>query len=320
MYPHKHETAFLPAFIRSLRHPEWMPEGVNTWDEPLNGRIPVVLLHGTWLNVYNSFSLIAPALRRAGHAVFCTNYGHDSSPITGRPSGVFATAALRKSQAEVAAFITRVREHTGAPQVDIVAHSQGVAQARLFLSDSGGYNPHTGTSLIRKLIGIGPSNHGTSLSGIGAALSSMDRTGRVDKLALKLLGQAALDQRQGSEAVEHLNRNGDTVPGVEYTMISTRFDQIVTPWQSQKLAAGPGAHVRNILIQDGSSKDFSDHLAMLYSPRVVDLIVEQLHTDPGNYRDSHPQVSAWVVPWFGEITTPTFPRLPHWLRRGRRAL
>lgn len=278
-----------------------MPSGVNDWDAPLNGRVPVVLLHGTWLNVYNSFSLIAPALQQAGHAVFCRNYGHDSAPLTGRPSGVFATAGLRKSQREVAEFIDEVLERTGAKQVDIVGHSQGVAQARLYMSDSGGAcvdNPEN--NKVRRLIGIGGSNHGTTLSGVASIASLLDKAGRADPVALKLLGQAALDQRLGSEAVQHLNRMGDTVPGVDYTMICSRFDQIVTPWKSQKLTAGPGATVKNILLQTGNIKDFSDHLAILYSPRVVDLVLEALHDGDENYRDTHPEVSSWVVPWFGE--------------------
>lgn len=304
---HKNATSFLPAFIRSLSHPEWLPKGVNKWDEPLNGRVPVVLLHGTWLNVYNSFSLIAPALEKAGHAVFTRNYGHDSTPLTGRPSGIFATAGLMESQKEVAEFIDEVLERTGASQVDIVGHSQGVAQARLYLSDSGGANPEDPSkNKVRRIIGIGGSNHGTTLSGISSIAAALDKKGLTDNLTLKLLGQAAMDQRIGSEAVKHLNREGDTVPGVEYTMICSRFDQIVTPWRTQELKAGPGATVKNLLVQTGNVKDFSDHLAILYSPRVVDLVLEALHPGEDDYRKTHPEVSNWVFPWFGEA------RLPGW--------
>ena len=314
MRAHARATSFLPAFIKSLRHPEWLPEGVNKWDEPLDGRVPVVLLHGTWLNVYNSFSLIAPALEEAGHAVFTRNYGHDSTPLTGRPPGVFATAGMMESQQEVKAFIDEVLERTGASQVDIVGHSQGVAQARLYLSDSGGSDPQDPSkNKVRRLIGIGGSNHGTTLSGVSSIAAKLDKAGKSDNLTLKLLGQAALDQRIGSEAVQHLNREGDTVPGVEYTMICSRFDQIVTPWRTQELQAGPGATVNNVLVQTGNIKDFSDHLAILYSPRVVDLVLEALHDGDENYRDTHPEVSSWVVPWFGEARRPSLP----FLRRHR---
>lgn len=306
MSTHARATSFLPAFLKSLLHPEWLPEGVNKWDEPLDGRVPVVLLHGTWLNVYNSFSLLAPALEEAGHAVFAKNYGRDSSPLTGRASGVFATAGLLDSQKEVAAFIDEVLERTGARQVDLVGHSQGVAQARLYLTDSGGADPQNPEkNKVRRIIGIGGSNHGTTLSGISSLASALDRSGKSDGLTLKLLGQAAIDQRVGSEAVRHLNRQGDTVPGVDYTMICSRFDQIVTPWRTQRLEAGPGATVRNVLVQTGNIKDFSDHLAILYSPRVVDLVLEALHDGDEDYRTTHPEVSTWVVPWFGEARRPS---------------
>ncbi|MBC2682273.1 esterase/lipase family protein [Corynebacterium anserum] len=307
----RNATQFLPAFFRSLRHPEWLPQGVNKWDEPLNGRVPVVLLHGTWLNVYNTFAFIAPALERAGHAVFTKNYGRDPRPLTGRPSGVFGTAGLLHSQQEVAAFIDEVLERTGANQVDIIGHSQGVAQARLYLTDSGGAHPDDpGKNKVRRIIGIGGSNHGTTLSGISSLASALDKKGITDNLTIKVLGQAAMDQRLGSATVKHLNRGGDTVAGVEYTMICSRFDQIVTPWRTQRLEPGPGATVKNLLVQTGNVKDFSDHLAILYSPRVVDLILEALHPGEDNYRDTHPEVSRWVLPGFGEARLPRWRLLP----------
>lgn len=294
-------TSFLPAFFASLNHPEWEPQGVNKWDEPLNGRVPVVLIHGTWLNMYNTFSMIAPALVEAGHAVFAFNYGRDSRPWTGRPKGVFATASMLEAQVEVASFIDAVLERTGASQVDIIGHSQGVAQARLYLTESGGARlDDASKSKVRRLIGIGGSNHGTTLSGVDSLLRKLDKKGRGDSLAMRVLGPAALDQRLGSEVVTQLNRFGDTVPGVEYTMICSRFDQIVTPWRTQMLHGKEGHSVKNVLVQTGNIKDFSDHLAILYSPRVIDLILETLYPGEDDYRASHPNVTGWVVPGFGQ--------------------
>lgn len=298
-------TTFLPAFFSSLRHPEWQPEGINRWDEPLNGRTPVILIHGTWLNIYNSFSMIAPALVDAGHAVFAQNYGRDPRPLTGRPSGVFATAGLLDSQREVATFIDEVLDRTGARQVDLIGHSQGVAQARLYLTDSGGADlRNPANNKVRKIIGIGGSNHGTTLSGLTSIIKRVDRAARSDAPTLKVMGQAALDQRVGSDAVAHLNRRGDTVPGVDYTMICSRFDQVVTPWRSQKLRPGPGATVKNLLVQTGNIKDFSDHLAILYSPRVIDVILRELRTDEDDHSATRPARGTWVAPGFGEMRLP----------------
>ncbi|MEJ4100504.1 alpha/beta fold hydrolase [Corynebacterium mastitidis] len=301
---------FLAAFLRSLRHPEWMPEGINDWDTPLDGKIPVVLIHGTWLNSYNTWCRIAPELAAAGHRVFAFNYGRDTAPLTGRPRAIYGTRGLLDAQAEVAAFINQVLERTGAPQVNLLAHSQGMSQARLYLSDSGGANPQDPSrNRVRKVIGVSPSHHGTTLSGFGSlGLKVEKRWPGLRALIKKTLGDAALDQLIGSEAMNHINRLGDTMPGVDYTTLCTRFDEIVTPWRNQFIEESPHATVRNVLIQEGAVRDFSDHLAILYSPRVIDLILEEL--DPtGEYRTTHPQVRGTVLPGYGA--------LPQW-RRGQR--
>ena len=51
--------AFIPKFLSSLRRDKPLPEGVNKWEEPLDGRTPTVLIHGTWLNAYNTWDYIA---------------------------------------------------------------------------------------------------------------------------------------------------------------------------------------------------------------------------------------------------------------------
>lgn len=292
---------FLTAFLRSLRHPEWMPEGINDWDTPLTaGQVPVVLIHGTWLNSYNTWSRIAPELAASGHRVFAFNYGRDTSCLTGRPRAIHGTQGIREAQPEVAAFIDAVLERTGAKQVDLLAHSQGMSQARLYLSDSGGSHAQDPTrNRVRKIIAITPSHRGTTLSGLGSlGLKIEKRWPTLRILIKKTLGDAALDQLVGSEAMSHINRMGDTVPGVSYTTLCTRFDQIVTPWRDQFLKQGPGATVRNVLVQEGAVRDFSDHLAILYSPRVIDFILEELDTT-GEYRTTNPVVRGTVLPGYG---------------------
>ncbi|MGV0360278.1 esterase/lipase family protein [Corynebacterium mastitidis] len=301
---------FLAAFLRSLLHPEWMPEGINDWDTPLNGKTPVVLIHGTWLNSYNTWSRIAPELAAAGHRAFAFNYGRDTSPLTGKPRAIYGTKGILEAQPEVAAFIEKVFERTGATQVDLLAHSQGMSQARLYLSDSGGANPEDPTrNRVRKVIGVSPSHHGTTLAGIGSAgLKVEKKWPGIRPLTQKILGDAALDQLMGSEAMSHINRMGDTMPGVSYTTLCTRFDEIVTPWRNQFIEESPHATVRNVLVQEGAVRDFSDHLAILYSPHVIDRILEELD-DTGEYRTTRPRVRGTVLPGYGA--------LPQW-RRGQR--
>ena len=54
-----------------------------------------------------------------------------------------------------------------------------------------------------------------------------------------------------------LNAGGDTVPGVNYTVIETRYDEVVTPFTSAFLAPGP--NTANILLQDACPADVVDH-------------------------------------------------------------
>ncbi len=308
-------NSFVPAFLKSLRHPDWMPEGITPLPRRFTprttpadpDRVPVVLIHGTWLNAYNTWAWLAPRLAAAGYQVFAFNYGHDTSHLSGRHKAVFGSAPLLEAQKEVAAFIDAVLAYTGARQVDLIGHSQGAAQARLYLTDSGGADPRDPSrNKVRRLIGIGPSNHGTTASGSLTLSKFFDPLGIFDGVVRRFLGQAALDQRVGSKAMAHINRFGDTVPGVDYTMICSRFDQVVTPWRTQRLKAGPGARVRNVLVQTGNIKDFSDHLSILYSPRVLDLILEALSPNPEDYRSAHPTVTGGMLPGFGQFPRARF--------------
>ncbi len=306
--------AFIPKFLSSLRRDNPLPEGVNKWDTPLDGKTPTVLIHGTWLNAYNTWDYVAKNLIAAGHPVFAVNYGKDRSAFTGKAPGVYANNFLRTSQQEVAAFIDEVIERTGAKKVHLVGHSQGVAQARLYLSDSGGADrADVARNKVDRLVGVGPAHHGTTLSGISTLGDKLDPNNKLAGFLEKFLGGAAIDQRVGSEFGDYLNRDGDTTPGVDYTMITAKYDGIATPRLKQVMVAGDGARVRNLSVQDGNPLDLSGHLAMLYSPRVVDLILEALEPGedgPAAYRAAHPLKRGVVLPMMGEF------RLPG--RRGRR--
>jgi len=314
------DTAWFPAFIRALARPNLMPAGTNLWEEPEGyspkqmaefeagerdapPSPPVVLIHGTWMNAYNTWSMLAPKLHEAGHRVFAMNYGRDTTPLAGRPKAVHASTSLREGQRGVARFIEGVLDHTGAPQVDLIGHSQGVAQARLYLHSSGGVNREDPSkNKVRQLIGFGGCNHGTTMSGLGTGLQKLLGAELMERWSYKLLGGAAVDQLMGSKFMDWLNKEGDTHPGVEYLMIMSRYDEIATPWRSQRLEAGEGHTVRNVLLQDEHKTDISDHLSILYSPAAIDLVHEALHPEGKDaYRRDNPRVRATVLPFLGEL-------------------
>lgn len=87
------------------------------------------------------------------------------------------------------------------------------------------------------------------------------------------IGVAGIQQVVDSELVRKLNTGGDTVPGVHYTVIGSRYDIVTTPYESTFLKAGPGATVINVTLQDGCEEDLSDHLSMSYSPRAISLVL-----------------------------------------------
>lgn len=54
---------------------------------------------------------------------------------------------------------------------------------------------------------------------------------------------------EGSDFLNKLNEGGDTVPGVQYKFIVSKFDQVVTPYTNGKLRDN-NPLVQNVVLQD----------------------------------------------------------------------
>jgi triacylglycerol esterase/lipase EstA (alpha/beta hydrolase family) len=258
------------AVTTSVLFPNADPLGANNWrckPSAAHPR-PVVLLHGTFLNSYGNWGMVAPELAADGYCVFALNYGDEHG------IAVKGTAAVPESAKEVARFVDRVLAATGAEQVDIVGHSQGGGLLpRWYLKFEGG------ASKVHSLVGMAPSNHGTTVDGIGALAEQLGAWG----LVAPVIGQAAADQQVGSEVNRKLDAGYDTVPGVTYTTIVSRYDEVVTPYTNQYLTAGPGAHVTNILLQNVCANEASEHVAVAYDPVAMRLVRNAL--DPAHARN-----------------------------------
>lgn len=63
------------------------------------------------------------------------------------------------------------------------------------------------------------------------------------------------------------------MPGVEYTVIATRYDEIVTPYRSQFLT---GDNVNNVLLQDVCRLSIAEHAAIVASPVTHRIIANAL--------------------------------------------
>lgn len=264
-----YQLNFSAALLYSLANPDAQAQGANDWDcVPEEGTQPVVLVHGTYANQYNSFARMAPELTWAGHCVYSFNYGTDGTDLAAQLPGVYGTTGLSGNGDELAAFADTVRARTGFDELDMVGWSQGGTIITDVLKKHGGDG-------VDDVVTYGGSHHGTTLSGLATLAGAIGAT----DLTREGLGQAAVDQMQGSDYITDLMADGDTVPGVDYTIIGTKYDEVVTPYESTFLEAGPGATVNNVTLQDGCSIDLSDHLSMTASPRLIDITKKALDPD-----------------------------------------
>ncbi|RDI66314.1 lipase (class 2) [Nocardia pseudobrasiliensis] len=262
------------------------PEGANDWQCAPRAvhPDPVVLVHGTWGN-QNSWDVLAPELRSSGYCVYSLNYGRDTSSIWGARPGVYGTGDIRASARELAAFVEKVRLATNSPQVDIVAHSQGGVLARQYMRFEGGANPaDPQQNKVRNAVFIAATNHGTTAMDMGRLVHLGSSDGPADRMVGAVLGTAAAQQVIGSDFLHRLNAGGDTEPGVHYTVIATRVDQVSTPPESAFMRPGPGATVENLWVQSFCPTDDTDHGRLPQSPTVIGLVKHAL--DP-SYQESN---------------------------------
>ncbi len=230
--------------------PTASPPGANDWScKPAAAHPrPVVLVHGTFADMSNSWQAISPLLKNNGYCVFALNYGSygGSGAI-----GVYGVGDIPASAGELDAFVDKVLAATGAAEVDLVGHSQGGMMPRYYLKNLGG------AAEVHTLVGLSPSNHGTTLDGLFILSNFFPGANQFTGA----LCPACEQQRAGSAFITALNSGGETVPGVEYTVIQTLYDQVVTPYTSAFLS---GSSVRNVLLQKQCILDLGDHLSMPY--------------------------------------------------------
>src|SRR4051812_48791277 len=215
------------------------PPGTNDFHckPPKRHPYPVILVHGTYLNMSVSWTDAVPALTRLGYCVFALDYGNSPAP------GVNGVGDIPKSARQLLTFVGQVLKATGARKVSIVGHSQGGMMPRYVIKVLGG------ASTIDDLVGLSPSNHGTTnpLAGPSGANGC----------------PACGQQVAGSDFMKHLNAGDQTPPPVSYTVVETRNDEVVTPFDSEFLPKTADGRVTNVLLQDAYAGDATDHDGIL---------------------------------------------------------
>src|SRR5581483_5377529 len=203
---------------------------------------PVVLVHGTWMDRTISWNVIGPALAQQGYCVYSLDYGRRG------------TQPVADSAVELGHFVDGVLAKTGATRVSIVGHSQGGMMPRQWIRFDGGANE------VDDLIGIAPSNHGSTNGQFGQYAAQYGDS------------PAAADQEAGSPFLTNLNSGDETPqPGtlpISYTNIETRNDEILGDYHSAFLA-GDAGEVTNVLLQDRCPADQSEHIALTDDPVVL---------------------------------------------------
>jgi pimeloyl-ACP methyl ester carboxylesterase len=236
------------------------PPGANVWDGPTSGN-PVVLVHGLGADAASNWFALAPLLVNAGHRVFALDYGRYGNGLLMKGRGGVGDAY--RSADELAAYVERVRSTTGAGKVDLVGHSFGGLVAQYYLKRLDGR--HT----VERFVGLAPTVHGTTFNGL-LRLPLLVRVGAV------LIGENIRQQAAGSSFLRELYSDGETAPGIAYTVVSPSWDTFTTPVRAQRIEA-PG--VTNIRV-----RSLAEHITLAFSRKALDHVAAALAAPVGEDR------------------------------------
>jgi triacylglycerol esterase/lipase EstA (alpha/beta hydrolase family) len=233
---------------------------------------PVVLVHGLGATMAENWSYLSPILAAHGYCVFALTYGIDPREPGPYIGGVIP---IEQSAPELGAFVDRVLSATGAQKVDLVGHSEGTFMPEYWLKFLGG------AAKVNRYVAMTPLYQGTNLLGAATLRDAGEGLG-LSPLVLNLVSSfcGSCDEfLAGSPMVKLLNSGpgGDAVPGVTYTTIPTKHDELVVPYTSGILNA---PNVTNEVLQDVCPNDLSEHVAEAFDPVVVQLVLNAL--DPAH--------------------------------------
>ncbi|KAF9952332.1 hypothetical protein BGZ72_006361 [Mortierella alpina] len=227
--------------------------GFNDWDCKPSSAHPraLVLVHGMSGNAVNNWVYMGPRFAAKGYCVFSLSYGQlNRVPI------IYGFDKMENSAQQLSDFIDKVLITTNTTQVDILGHSEGSLMPRYYLKRLGG------ASKVHKFAGIGAVNQGGTLPGLTMLLETLGLYDPVTKI-IDPLCHACLQLLQGSAFLKDLNDGGDTVPGVEYLTLVTKYDEAVKPYTNGFLL-DKNPKVQNVVLQDWCALDLSGHLLIAF--------------------------------------------------------
>jgi triacylglycerol lipase len=238
---------------------------------------PVLLVHGTFGNRSTNWQTYGPLLKNNGYCVFALTYGA-TIPVP-YPGAFGGLGDIRASAQELGDFVDKVLAATGAAKVDIVGHSQGTLMPNYYAKFLGG------ASRIDHYVSLAPLWHGT---GASPASSSSTAFGADP---LELIGPALGQMSAGSEFITQMRAGGVAVPGITYTNIVTKYDELVRPYTS-----GIEDGMTNIVVQDRCALDFTEHFQIAADRNASVHVLNAL--DPDHPR---PVPCVLVLPFVGGL-------------------
>jgi hypothetical protein len=258
----------------------WEPEevqGANNNCKPSSSHpYPVVLVHATLADEGSNWVTLAPLLANNGYCVYAFNYGATLASLEVWPfigPRIDGLNHIEHSAEELKSFVNNVLFKTGASKVDLVGHSQGGMMPNYYIKLLGG------ASKVNELIGLSPSNHGTTLSGLTKLLEVFPFASEIVGSLLEFLGAPSLpEQEETSAFIKKLFGTGEpVVSGVRYVVIETTHDEVVTPYTHAFLS---GSNVTNITIQNQCSNDPVAHIGMFDDSPTLQNVLNQLSSSP----------------------------------------
>ncbi|MFW0788770.1 esterase/lipase family protein [Gordonia sp. CPCC 205333] len=273
---------FLAGIDAELRDPGGSLPGSNDYScrpSAAHPR-PVILVHGSGGGRQTNWGTLVPVLRNEGYCVFVPTYGELSNVWPA--SAIGGMGPKLASAWQVKYFVDDVLARTGSDQVDIVGHSLGT---------------EIPTYWIKYLGGKGKVRHYVSLAPYWQQGPDEDdaRSDFVASIQQRLgISQPPTSCMGCAEPATNLNFNRAVreptpyVLGIAYTNISTRDDEVVTPYSVGQLAGPPGIDVNNIVVQQGCPLDRSDHASITSNRRSAALVLNAL--DP-----AHPRATPCIA-------------------------
>jgi triacylglycerol lipase len=278
---------FLTSAVLAGLQPNADAPGTNDWTcKPTAAHPrPVVLVHGLMGNRATNWQTYGPLLKNNGYCVFALTYGvNELEPVP----AFGGLNPIEQSAAELKVFIARVLAATGAKQVDIVGHSEGTVMPNYYAKFLGG------GPTIKRYVAIAPLWHGTNPAGLATLYTAGTPFG-VSPAVAKALQPffASGPQLLTGSAFWQKMRTGGTpaVPGIEYTNIITKYDELVQPYTS---GIEPG--MRNVVVQDLCRLDYAEHFQIVADPVAAQVVLNTL--DPEHPK---PVPCRLVLPFVGGL-------------------